>query len=139
MSEHVPARLVRMVRERAGDVCEYCHLPQILQEAAFHIDHVTPRAAKGPSHEDNLAMACVTCSLKKAGRTHARDPRTRELVPLFHPRKDRWSNHFRWSRGVKLFGRTPTGRATIVALAINRPAVVAIRRVLIRLGRSMLV
>jgi hypothetical protein len=138
MSEHVPARLVRLVRERAGGGCEYCHLPQILQEAAFHLDHVTPRVAKGPSDADNLALACVTCSLKKAGRTQSRDPQTGDLVPLFHPRKDRWSDHFRWSGGVKLIGRTATGRATIVALGMNRPAIVAIRRVLVRLGRSML-
>ena len=43
MSEHIPGALARAVRDRAGNICEYCHLPQLLQEAAFHIDHI-PRA-----------------------------------------------------------------------------------------------
>lgn len=115
MSEHIPHGVVRVVRARAGRICEYCHLPQILQEAAFHIDHISPRSRKGSSDTENLALACVTCSLKKAARTHSRDPLSKELVPLFHPRHDRWGDHFRWS-GSKLIGRTPTGRATIVAL-----------------------
>jgi 5-methylcytosine-specific restriction endonuclease McrA len=134
MSEHIPAALVRVVRDRAGRICEYCHLPQVLQEAAFHIDHISPRSDSGPSHTDNLALACVTCSLKKAARTNARDPLTKKLAPLFHPRRDRWSDHFRWS-GNKLIGRTATGRATIHALAMNRPAIVAIRQALTELGR----
>ena len=101
MSEHIPGALARAVRDRAGNICEYCHLPQLLQEAAFHIDHISPRSGKGPSHADNLALACVTCSLKKAARTRARDASSKELVPLFHPRFDRWRDHFRWS-GSKL-------------------------------------
>jgi 5-methylcytosine-specific restriction endonuclease McrA len=105
-----------------------------LQEAAFHIDHISPRSGKGPSHADNLALACVTCSLKKAARTRVRDPQTKKVVPLFHPRHDRWSDHFRWT-GSKLIGRTATGRATIFALGMNRPAIVAIRQTLIELGR----
>jgi 5-methylcytosine-specific restriction endonuclease McrA len=137
MSEHIPAALVRVIRERAGYACEHCHLPQVLQEAVFRIDHVSPRNVRGPSRADNLALACVTCSLKKAARTRARDPQTKTLVPLFHPRQAQWSDHFRWS-GSKLIGRTATGRATIVALGINRPAVITIRRMLMRLGRSML-
>jgi hypothetical protein len=131
-----PAGLAKLVRRRARQRCEYCRLPQACQEAAFHIDHVQPRSVKGPTRADNLALACVTCSLKKAARTHARDPKSGEKVRLFHPRTDRWSDHFRW-RGSRLFGKTPTGRATIVALAMNRPAIVAIRKVLARLtGRG---
>jgi len=66
MSEHIPAALVKLVRERAREVCEYCLLPQKSQEAAFHVDHIRPRAAQGATRAENLALACVTCSLKKA-------------------------------------------------------------------------
>jgi hypothetical protein len=38
---------------RAGNRCEYCRLSQLGQEAAFHIDHVIPRAAGGPTVADN--------------------------------------------------------------------------------------
>ncbi|MBL8799098.1 MAG: HNH endonuclease, partial [Planctomycetia bacterium] len=39
---------------RAGQRCEYCQLSQLGQEATFHIDHVVPRAAGGPTTTDNL-------------------------------------------------------------------------------------
>src|SRR5438270_10674380 len=108
MSERIPAALVRLVRRRARHVCEYCLLPQSSQEAAFHVDHIQPRAAGGSAIAANLALACVTCSLKKAARTRGRDPLSKKLVPLFHPRQDRWPDHFRWTRGCRVAGRTPT-------------------------------
>lgn len=37
-------------------------------------------------------------------------------------------------RGCRLIGRTPTGRATILTLAMNRPAVLRIRKLLVKLG-----
>src|SRR5439155_11086078 len=91
-----------------------------------------------PTRLSTPAWACVTCSLKKAARTHARDPVSNEWVPLFNPRQDSWSAHFRWSRGCRLLGRTATGRATILALGMNRPAVIAIRQALAKLGRLSL-
>jgi hypothetical protein len=130
MSEHVPSRLQALVRRRAGDVCEYYRLPQSSQEATFHIDHIQPLANGGGTTAANLALACVTCSLRKAARSTARDPRSKESVALFHPRYDRWSEHFRWTRSWKLVGLTPVGRATITALGMNRPAIVAIRQTL---------
>ena len=63
MSERLPAALIKFVRRRARHVCEYCHLPQRSQEAVFHVDHIQPRVAGGPTRAENLALACVTCSL----------------------------------------------------------------------------
>jgi 5-methylcytosine-specific restriction endonuclease McrA len=130
MSEYVPSRLQALVRRRAGEICEYCRLPQSSQEAAYHIDHIQPLARGGATTAANLALACVTCSLRKAARTTARDPHSKQHVALFHPRRDRWSDHFRWTRSWRLVGLTPVGRATIAALGMNRPAIVAIRRTL---------
>src|SRR5262249_55061047 len=138
MSGYVPAALAKLVRDRAGHVCEYCHLPQSSQEAAFHVDHIKPVSDLGRTTASNLALACVTCSLRKAARTHARDPLSKEWVPLFHPRQDRWSDNFRWTGGYRLLGVTPTGRATIAALGMNRPAVIAIRNALVKLGSMSL-
>ena len=53
------------VEHRAAGRCEYCRLSQLGQEAAFHIDHVVPRTAGGPTTLDNLALACVSCPLRK--------------------------------------------------------------------------
>ena len=114
------------VEHRAHRRCEYCRLSQLGQEAAFHIDHVVPRAAGGPTTLDNLALACVSCSLRKWAKQTAIDPDTGEELPLFNPRMDAWATHFRWD-AERVLPLTPTGRATVAALAMNRPLIVAIR------------
>jgi 5-methylcytosine-specific restriction endonuclease McrA len=134
MSDHVPGRLASQVRHRAGEICEYCRLPQWTQEATFHIDHIQPLADGGRTILANLALACVTCSLKKAARSSARDPQTNSLAPLFNPRQAKWLDHFRWTRNWRIVGKTPTGRATVRALGMNRPPIVLIRRAWARLG-----
>src|SRR5204863_4576620 len=115
-----------LVRSRADEHCEYCGLSQKGQEARFHVDHVVPQVAGGPTTSENLALACVSCSLRKAARQWAQDPRSGTDVPLYHPRHDSWSEHFRWE-GVHLGGLTPSGRATVEALDMNRPLILAIR------------
>ena len=135
MSGYIPATLVRHVRERAGDVCEYCRLPQDSQEATFHVDHIQPRSADGPTSLDNLALACVTCSLRKAARVQARDRRTGDLTLLFHPRRDLWNQHFAFTPNWRVRGRSATGRVTIAALGMNRKPILAIRAELAAAGR----
>lgn len=130
----VAARLRRLIEDRAGGRCEYCRLAQEGQEATFHIDHIVPRAAGGASVAENLAVACVSCSLRKAARRSAPDPLTGHKVTLFHPRRQRWARHFEWL-GVRVVGRTPTGRATAAALEMNRALILAIRHEEAVLGR----
>lgn len=99
---------------------------QSLQGATFHVEHVTPQAAGGADTLDNLALACPGCNLRKSDRTAVPDPDTGDPTPLFHPRVDRWADHFRWE-GYRVVGLSPTGRTTVEALDLNHP-----RRVLIR-------
>lgn len=122
----IPAALRRLVIERAGDHCEYCGIAQISQIATFHIDHVIPAAAGGATTVDNLALACVSCSLRKGARLTAHDPASGRIVPLYNPRQDSWRSHFRWD-GIRLEGLTATGRATVQPLAMNRPIALLIR------------
>jgi hypothetical protein len=122
----IPAWLRRQVVFRAGGRCEYCGLAQEGQEATFHVDHIVPRAAGGPTEADNLALACVSCSLRKEARRSGRDPETGRAQPLFNPRRQRWADHFRW-KGLAVLGLTATGRATISTLSLNRPLIRAIR------------
>jgi len=135
VSAHIPIILAKEVRARAREVCEYCRLPQRSQEATFHIDHIIPRANGGETSSDNLALACVTCSLRKAARLHAIDPQTRELVSIFHHREQVWGQHFKLTDEFLFEGLTPTGRATVEALGMNRVAIVSIRKELSFLGR----
>ncbi len=123
----IPRALADEVILRARSRCEYCGLSQLGQEATFHIDHVVPRAADGPTVSDNLALACASCSLRKWAKRTAADPETGEDVPLFNPRTDHWVDHFRWN-GEVVVPLTPTGRATVAALAMNRPIILAIRQ-----------
>jgi len=125
MSE-IPAHLRRAVIARAADRCEYCGLAQIGQEATFHVDHIVPVVADGPTVFENLALACVSCSLRKGHRQTAVDPETGLEVRLFDPRREEWTTHFRWD-GVHIRPLTPTGRATMELLRLNRPLIIEIR------------
>jgi hypothetical protein len=125
MSRISPA-LRRQVCLRAEDCCEYCGLPQLGQEANFHVDHIIPTSRGGRSNLENLALSCVSCSLRKGAAIHALDPKTGILSSLFHPRRDIWKDHFA-RKGDLLHGRTPAGRATITLLNMNRPSIVMIR------------
>jgi uncharacterized protein (TIGR02646 family) len=126
-SEHVPATLQRRVRHRAGDRCEYCRLAQTMQEATFHVDHVHPRSCGGATTFENLALACVSCSLRKGAHVVFRDPATGEETRIFHPRRDEWNAHFETGATGEVLGRTTIGRATIDLLQLNRTLAVAIR------------
>jgi hypothetical protein len=122
----IPVQLRRAVEERAGRRCEYCGLAQAGQEAVFHIDHVRPRLAGGETELENLALACVSCSLRKGARREASDPDTGVAAALFNPRLLRWAEHFMW-QGTHVVGKTAIGRATVRTLHMNRPVILAIR------------
>ncbi len=135
MNRYLPSNLAIEVRRRANDICEYCLLGQDSQEAVFHIDHIQPLSRGGTTTLENLALACVGCSLHKAARHHARDFRTGRLVPLFNPRQDAWTDHFGFTKNWRIRGRTAIGRVTAEALEMNRIALVAIRIQLAKVGR----
>jgi hypothetical protein len=122
----VSATLRRRVEARAGKRCEYCGLSQLGQAATFHVDHIIPVVAKGETALENLALACIHCSLRKGARTLVTDPQSGREVRLFHPREQQWTHHFRW-RGTELRGGTAVGRATIAALNLNSPEHLIIR------------
>jgi hypothetical protein len=133
---YVPAQLRRLVIERADSRCEYCRLSQEGQEATFHIDHIIPKSIGGETIAENLALACVSCSLRKAARQSSIDPQTGKEVVLYNPRSDEWHDHFKWE-GECISGMSPTGRATVTALNMNRLLAIAIRREEIALGRHL--
>ena len=122
----IPAALRRWVIQRANNRCEYCGISQIGQVATFHIDHVIPVVAGGETTAENLALACVSCSLRKGARQQLEDLETGEVVYIFNPRQQRWNAHFAWN-GVEAIGLTAIGRATLQALDLNRLTMFAIR------------
>ena len=110
--------LRRLVWRRANACCEYCRLPQRFSSIPFEIDHVVAEQHHGLTTASNLALSCFYCDRFKGPNLSGIDPRTRRKVSLFHPRRHKWSRHFKWD-GPALVGRTPVGRATIVVLNLN--------------------
>jgi hypothetical protein len=124
---------VRLVWRRAGRRCEYCRIPQAFDESPFEIDHVIARKHGGLSVAGNLALSCFRCNSFKGPNVGGLDPLTRDLTPLFNPRRDRWNRHFRW-KGALLIGRTNVGRATIEVPNMNHVLRIKVRDRLIEDG-----
>lgn len=122
-----------LVRSRAGDACEYCHMPQRFYRARFQIEHVIAQQHGGPTRPDNLALACQHCNRHKGPNLAGLDPATGRLVRLFHPRRDAWAEHFEWS-GHVLVGRTDVGRTTVAVLAVNADVYLSVRAALLLEG-----
>ena len=124
--------LRRLVRERAGNCCEYCHTPQSATNLPHAIDHVIPQQHLGPTLEANLCFACLWCNCYKGPNLSGIDSKTGEMARLFNPRTDSWLEHFHWE-GAILVGDTATGRATISVLAINQADRIAHREMQLEL------
>jgi len=122
MSPDLEAEVMR----RAGGRCEYCHMPQAVHPQRFHIDHIIAIKHGGQTNVENLALACYRCNLHKGPNIASIDPESGQMVRLFHPREDRWEDHFQW-QGTVLIGLTPIGRATIRLLTINADTYVRLR------------
>ena len=135
MSRYIPVDLRRLVRELFAECCAYCHTAERLTVVTFEVEHITPSSVGGPTEIENLCLACPMCNRHKAERISAIDPATGTGSDLFHPQREEWASHFAWSvDGSLLVGLTPSGRATIEALRINRPQLVRTRRLWIALG-----
>ena len=107
------------VRQRAANRCEYCHLHQDDSPlAALHIEHIRPRKHGGSDDESNLGLACIDCNLHKGPNLTGIDPLTAAVTELFHPRQQRWEDHFTFE-GIYITGRTAVGRTTIQVLDMN--------------------
>jgi hypothetical protein len=126
-------RLREQVWRRAASRCEYCQMPQEFIDASHQVDHVIAEKHRGATTLENLALACFHCNNHKGPNIAGVDPATGQVTPLFHPRHDRWEDHFKW-HGPTLAGLTPIGRTTVEVLEINLRHRVAHRRALIEEG-----
>jgi hypothetical protein len=117
---------------RAHRRCEYCQCLMDYSSQSFVFEHIIPISKGGETSLENLALACGGCNGYKYTKQEAIDAVSSESVSLYHPRQDIWLEQFAWSEdGLEIIGITPTGRATIDALNLNRSGVKNIRRLLI--------
>lgn len=108
----------------------YCRSQAKFATQSFSVEHIIPRYRNGETILENLALSCQGCNNHKHTKTEALDPITKQIVPLFHPRQQLWQDHFAWNEDyTQILGLTPTGRATIKELHLNRPGLVNLRRV----------
>lgn len=129
------ARLRQQVAKRAHNCCEYCLSQARFAIDPFSIEHILPVSRGGRNQLDNLALACQGCNNHKYTHIHAIDPASGQAAPLYHPRHDAWADHFAWDTTfTHLIGLTPTGRATVALLQLNRPGLLNLRRVLYQAG-----
>ena len=126
------ASLRNAVCERARNCCEYCQMQAVFSHDPFSAEHILPIAKSGLDELINLAWACLGCNLYKSSTTHVIDLISGDLVPLFNPRMDKWSEHFQWTEGFAIIvGLTPIGRATITCLKLNRLGLINLRKLLV--------
>lgn len=131
----VSSKLKQAVAARAQDCCEYCRSQVRFAMQSFSADHIIPQHAGGKTALDNLALACEGCNAHKHTKTQAIDPVSGEPAPLFNPRRQHWQEHFMWNANFTLIvGLTPSGRATVEALHMNRESIVNLRRALHKIG-----
>jgi hypothetical protein len=132
---HIPRAMRDRVAEQARHRCGYCLTAEAVVGTPMELDHIIPEALGGLTEEDNLWLACSLCNDHKGDRIAALDPDSGEVVQLFNPRRQTWKQHFRWSpEGDQIVGRTPTGRATVLALRLNRPVLVRARQLWVMVG-----
>jgi 5-methylcytosine-specific restriction endonuclease McrA len=130
-----PAQLKQTTIERARGCCEYCRSQALFSTQAFSVEHIIPVSCGGETVSDNLALACQGCNNHKYTKTIGRDLVSGEMVSLYHPRQQRWQEHFTWNEDFTLIvGLTPTGRATVETLKLNREGLTNLRRVLYAMG-----
>jgi 5-methylcytosine-specific restriction endonuclease McrA len=133
MSEYIPASLRQQIYERAGGQCEYCLLPDVAALMPLEADHIIARKHGGQTEVDNLALACSLCNKHKGTDLTSIDPESGDIVPLYHPRRQRWEDHF-YLKNARIVPLTATGRVTITLLQLNRPERVVEREILLAAG-----
>ncbi|MCA9979920.1 MAG: HNH endonuclease [Anaerolineales bacterium] len=123
-----------MVTQRAQGYCEYCRIHHEDTPLNHTLDHIIALKHGGKTDESNLALACLECNLNKGSDLTTFDPLSGDIVPLYHPRQQIWSDHF-VVESAYLVGKTAHGRATIRLLQLNAPERIQQRQLLIAIGR----
>ena len=130
----VSAALRREVRERAGERCEYCLLVESQAFFPHEPDHLIAQKHGGKTVLANLALACFDCNRFKGSDIASIDDVTGEIVPLFNPRTQRWSEHFQLQDDGRIVPLTAVGRVTETLLRFNLPERLEVRVRLLTLG-----
>ena len=136
-TRYISAELRRLVARRAGYLCEYCLIREEDTFFGCEMDHIISEKHGGSTQEDNLAYACLFCNRNKGSDVASIVPGSEALIRFFHPRKDRWADHFRLDEtdGITILPLTEIGEATLRILGFNHPDRLLERQLLREAGR----
>jgi hypothetical protein len=130
MTPYISVSLRQLVGDRAQGKCEYCRIHQDFSIYTHEIDHVVALKHGGETIAENLVLSCLPCNRHKGSDLTSLDPITGEITPLFNPRGQNWTDHFKLE-GNYLLGVTAVGRTTVFLLRLNDPSRLQIRQALI--------
>ena len=133
MGTYIPSGLRQEVYDRAGGRCEYCLVPETAVLVSHEVDHIIAQKHGGLTESGNLALSCTVCNKYKGTDLASLDPETGAVTPLFHPRRERWIDHFRLV-GVEIVPLTATGRVTVRLLQLNHSDHIEDRNLLLAAG-----
>jgi len=129
MSSYIPVDVRDQIEVTDNHQCCYCQTQEANSGISLSFEHILPKSKGGKNTFENVCLACRSCNEFKSSATEGIDSITGQKHALFNPRSQHWIDHFQWSEdGTKIEGLTPTGRATVVQLRMNRTAIVAARR-----------
>ncbi len=135
MSAYISVELQRKIRDRFADCCAYCLTAESLTATTFEFEHIIPRSAGGETSLENLCLSCPNCNRYKANRQNIIDSDSGEIIRLFHPQLQIWKEHFNWNEDAsEIVEVTDIGRATIITLKMNRPALIRVRKLWVKLA-----
>lgn len=130
---YINAALRKQVYRRARGCCEYCLLPDIAAFAPHEVDHVIAEKHGGLTIATNLALSCTLCNKHKGSDLTSIDPETGDIVPLYHPRKDQWHEHFQ-IKDALIIALSSKARVTIRLLQLNQQDRIEEREYLLEAG-----
>lgn len=134
MTPAIPPAIRRFVFERAAGICEYCLIHHDDAYHSHHVDHVVSRKHGGLTKVENLALACFRCNVSKGSDIGSLLEPPRRFVPLFDPRRQRWSDHF-FLHEIIIEPISDTGAVTVNLLDLNSVIRCSARQTLASFGR----
>jgi HNH endonuclease len=99
------------------------------------VEHIIPQSHGGTDDLDNVALACPMCNCYKFDHILGIDDQGSDGGQLFHPRTDRWKDHFEFdSETLQVRGNTKKGQGTVNRLRMNDAPQIEVRKHWIELG-----
>lgn len=132
MSRYISPQLRQLVKERAKNICEYCLAFEGHSFIKFQIEHIISLKHGGSSTENNLALSCFICNNNK-GPDIGTILQENDFIRFYHPRRDKWKDHFKLERGL-ILPKTDIGKGTIKILGFNEEERIEEREALIKAG-----